>query len=74
MKPEIKILYRWMRQADIILRRRHELGLTQAALGERMRRSQSDIARWESGRIKPQRICVLQLEDALQLERGSLLE
>lgn len=39
--------------ADLIRDRRHELGLTQAELGELVGRAPSTIGSWESGRSRP---------------------
>jgi transcriptional regulator with XRE-family HTH domain len=42
-----------MVSADLIRQARRRAGLTQRELGERIRRPQSQIARWESGRVEP---------------------
>jgi transcriptional regulator with XRE-family HTH domain len=42
-----------MVSADLIRQARLRAGLTQRELGERIRRPQSQIARWESGRVEP---------------------
>lgn len=42
-----------MISADLIREARLRAGLTQRGLGERIGRPQSQIARWESGRVEP---------------------
>jgi transcriptional regulator with XRE-family HTH domain len=42
-----------MLSADLLREARLRAGLTQAELGRRVRRSQSQIARWERGDVKP---------------------
>jgi transcriptional regulator with XRE-family HTH domain len=42
-----------MVSADLIREARLRAGLTQAALGRRLGRPQSQIARWEAGRVEP---------------------
>lgn len=42
-----------MLSADLIREARLRAGLTQAELGRRVKRNQSAIARWESGRVTP---------------------
>ena len=42
-----------MISADLLREARLRAGLTQAELGRRVRRSQSQIARWERGDVKP---------------------
>lgn len=42
-----------MDSADLIRAARLRAGLTQAELGRRLGRPQSQIARWESGRVEP---------------------
>lgn len=42
-----------MISADLLRQARLRAGLTQAELGRRVGRPQSQIARWESGRVEP---------------------
>lgn len=42
-----------MLSADLLREARLRAGLTQAELGRRVRRTQSQIARWERGDVKP---------------------
>jgi transcriptional regulator with XRE-family HTH domain len=42
-----------MLSADLIRQARLRAGVTQRELGERIGRPQSQIARWESGRVEP---------------------
>jgi transcriptional regulator with XRE-family HTH domain len=62
-----------MISADLLRQARFRAGLTQAELGRRIGRPQSQIARWESGRVEPSletlcrliRACGLELTYAL---------
>jgi transcriptional regulator with XRE-family HTH domain len=47
------ILIAEMISSDLIREARLRAGLTQRELGERIGRPQSQIARWESGRVEP---------------------
>jgi transcriptional regulator with XRE-family HTH domain len=42
-----------MRSSDLIYEARRRAGITQAELGGRLGRSQSQVARWERGAAKP---------------------
>jgi len=53
--------------------RREQLGLSQAALAERLRRTQTAISYWEAGRRSPDVEDLVALADALDLEPGELL-
>src|SRR6266540_936214 len=53
--------------------RREELGLSQAALAERLNRTQTSISYWEAGRRSPDVDDLVALADALDLEPGDLL-
>jgi transcriptional regulator with XRE-family HTH domain len=57
-----------MISADLLREARLRAGLTQAELGRRVQRSQSQIARWERGEVKPS------LESLRQLIRACGLE
>ncbi len=53
--------------------RREELGLSQAALADRLSRTQTAISYWEAGRRSPDVEDLVALADALDLEPGDLL-
>jgi Zn-dependent peptidase ImmA (M78 family)/DNA-binding XRE family transcriptional regulator len=53
--------------------RREELGLSQAALAERLNRTQTSISYWEAGQRSPDVEDLVALADALDLEPGDLL-
>ena len=65
-----------MLSADLIREARLRAGITQAELGRRIGRSQSQVARWERGAVTPsfRRNLALspaeRLDDADDLERG----
>ena len=49
-------------------------GLTQAALGEALGVSHTQIARWETGRAEPRIAALLKLADALLVDVGQLVK
>lgn len=53
--------------------RREELGLSQAALAERLNRTQTSISYWEAGRRAPDVEDLVALADALDLQPADLL-
>jgi transcriptional regulator with XRE-family HTH domain len=53
--------------------RREQLGLSQAALADRLSRTQTAISYWEAGRRSPDVEDLVALADALDLEPGDLL-
>lgn len=53
--------------------RREELGLSQAALAERLNRTQTSISYWEAGRRSPDVEDLVALADALDVEPSDLL-
>ncbi len=53
--------------------RREELGLSQAALAERLNRTQTSISYWEAGRRSPDVEDLVALADALEVEPADLL-
>jgi transcriptional regulator with XRE-family HTH domain len=57
-----------MISADLLHEARLRAGLTQAELGRRMKRSQSQIARWERGDVKPSLETLRELIRACGLE------
>ena len=57
-----------MISADLLRQARLRAGLTQAELGRRIGRSQSQIARWESGRVEPSLETLCRLVRACGLE------
>jgi transcriptional regulator with XRE-family HTH domain len=57
-----------MLSADLLREARLRAGLTQAALGRRVHRSQSQIARWERGDVKPSLETLRELIRACGLE------
>jgi transcriptional regulator with XRE-family HTH domain len=57
-----------MISADLLKEARLRAGLTQAELGRRVRRSQSQIARWERGDVKPSLETLRELIRACGLE------
>lgn len=57
-----------MLSADLLREARLRAGLTQAELGRRVRRSQSQIARWERGDVKPSLETLRELIRACGLE------
>lgn len=57
-----------MISADLIRAARLRAGLTQAELGRRLARPQSQIARWESGRVEPSLETLRRLVRACGLE------
>jgi transcriptional regulator with XRE-family HTH domain len=57
-----------MISADLIRSARLRAGLTQADLGRRVGRPQSQIARWESGRVEPSLESLRRLIHACGLE------
>lgn len=52
---------------------RNRTGLTQRGLAARMGRSQSRIAKWESGRCLARTEAIVRLAEALEIEPGELL-
>jgi transcriptional regulator with XRE-family HTH domain len=59
-----------MISADLLKEARLRAGLTQAELGRRVQRSQSQIARWERGDVKPSLETLRELIRACGLELG----
>jgi transcriptional regulator with XRE-family HTH domain len=59
-----------MISADLLKEARLRAGLTQAELGRRVKRSQSQIARWERGDVKPSLETLRELIRACGLELG----
>jgi transcriptional regulator with XRE-family HTH domain len=57
-----------MISADLLRHARLRAGLTQAELGRRIGRPQSQIARWESGRVEPSLETLCRLVRACGLE------
>jgi transcriptional regulator with XRE-family HTH domain len=57
-----------MLSADLLKEARLRAGLTQEQLGRRVGRSQSAIARWESGRVQPSLETLRDLVRACRLE------
>lgn len=57
-----------MISADLLREARLRAGLTQAELGRRAKRSQSQVARWERGDVKPSLETLLALIRACGLE------
>jgi transcriptional regulator with XRE-family HTH domain len=57
-----------MISADLLHEARLRAGLSQAALGRRVKRSQSQIARWERGDVKPSLETLRELIRACGLE------
>lgn len=57
-----------MLSADLLREARLRAGLTQAELGRRVHRSQSQIARWERGDVKPSLETLRELIRACGLE------
>jgi transcriptional regulator with XRE-family HTH domain len=57
-----------MTSADLLKEARLRAGLTQAELGRRVKRSQSQIARWERGDVKPSLETLRELIRACGLE------
>ena len=57
-----------MISADLLHEARLRAGLTQAELGRRVKRSQSQIARWERGDVKPSLETLRELIRACGLE------
>jgi transcriptional regulator with XRE-family HTH domain len=57
-----------MTSADLLREARLRAGLTQAELGRRVKRSQSQIARWERGDVKPSLETLRELIRACGLE------
>jgi transcriptional regulator with XRE-family HTH domain len=57
-----------MISADLIREARLRAGLTQAELGRRIGRPQSQIARWESGRVEPSLETLVKLTRACDFE------
>jgi len=57
-----------MVSADLLKEARLRAGLTQEQLGRRVGRSQSAIARWESGRVQPSLETLRDLVRACRLE------
>jgi transcriptional regulator with XRE-family HTH domain len=57
-----------MISADLLREARLRVGLTQAELGRRVNRSQSQIARWERGDVKPSLETLRELIRACGLE------
>jgi transcriptional regulator with XRE-family HTH domain len=57
---------------DVIRRHRSRLGLSQAALGERIGESQRQIARWEAGESEPSLSAGLVLAEALGVSAAEL--
>lgn len=59
-----------MISADLIREARLRAGLTQSELGRRLGRTQSAIARWESGRVEPSLETLRDIIRACGLELG----
>ncbi len=59
-----------MISADLLKEARLRAGITQAELGRRVERSQSQIARWERGDVKPSLETLRELIRACGLELG----
>jgi len=59
-----------MISADLLKEARLRAGLTQAELARRVKRSQSQIARWERGDVKPSLETLRELIRACGLELG----
>jgi transcriptional regulator with XRE-family HTH domain len=59
-----------MISADLLKEARLRVGITQAELGRRVQRSQSQIARWERGDVKPSLETLRELIRACGLELG----
>jgi len=59
-----------MLSADLLKEARLRAGITQAELGRRIQRSQSQIARWERGDVKPSLETLRELIRACGLELG----
>ncbi|HEX5141942.1 MAG TPA: helix-turn-helix transcriptional regulator, partial [Dehalococcoidia bacterium] len=57
-----------------VLRLRHERGLSQKDLAERMGKQQPAIARFETGRVEPSLSFLQQLAEALDMQLTVLLE
>ena len=57
-----------MLSADLLKEARLRAGITQAELGRRVKRSQSQIARWERGDVKPSLETLRELIRACGLE------
>ena len=57
-----------MISADLLKEARLRAGITQAELGRRVKRSQSQIARWERGDVKPSLETLRELIRACGLE------
>jgi hypothetical protein len=57
-----------MISADLLKEARRRAGITQAELGRRVKRSQSQIARWERGDVKPSLETLRELIRACGLE------
>jgi transcriptional regulator with XRE-family HTH domain len=57
-----------MMSADLLREARLRAGLTQDELGRAVGRSQSAIARWESGRVQPSLETLIELIRACRLE------
>ena len=57
-----------MISADLLKEARLRAGITQAELGRRVNRSQSQIARWERGDVKPSLETLVELIRACGLE------
>jgi transcriptional regulator with XRE-family HTH domain len=57
-----------MISADLLREARLRAGLTQSELGRRVRRSQSQVARWERGDVKPSLETLRELIRACGLE------
>lgn len=62
-----------LRVADNLHHARHEAGISQAELGDRVEHDDSAISKWESGRRALEPYNRNRLEDALELPRGWLL-
>jgi transcriptional regulator with XRE-family HTH domain len=59
-----------MISADLLKEARLRAGITQAELGRRVRRSQSQIARWERGDVKPSLETLIELIRACGFDLG----
>jgi transcriptional regulator with XRE-family HTH domain len=59
-----------MISSDLLREARLRAGLTQAELGRRVKRSQSQIARWERGDVKPSLETLRELIRSCGLELG----
>jgi transcriptional regulator with XRE-family HTH domain len=57
-----------MLSADLLKEARLRVGITQAELGRRVKRSQSQVARWERGDVKPSLETLRELIRACGLE------